>query len=219
MPATSFSPRCSSCGQRAPIVFRGLETRCAACDAVRLPLAPSVSLAGQPARVGGVAARVLGWAALIIGLSSALALLLLLQSIWPGSFVGYAFALPLGVASLFFGVLLILGGRSLQKRGSAKQLRVRREAIRALISHRGGSVTSSEAANALGIDEAEADALLTDMSRESATSVRLDVDDDGSFRYDFRGDDARYRVLEEQEQAAASAASEPESTNARRSRA
>jgi len=217
MPASSFSPRCNSCGQRAPIVFRGIETRCSACDALRLPSAPSVSLAGQPARVGGLFALVAGWATLLIGLSGSGALLLLLQSIWSDGLVGYAFALPLAVASLFFGTLLILGGRSLQKRGTEKQLGVRREAIRALIAHRGGSVTSAEAAAALGIDEAAADGLLTALAREQATNVRLEVDDDGTLRYDFRGDDARFRVLDDQEALAAEDEAAP--AGARRSRA
>ena len=217
MPASSFSPRCNSCGQRAPIVLRGIETRCSACDALRLPSGPSVSLAGQPARVGGLFASLAGWATLVIGLSSSGALLLLLQSIWPASLIGYAFALPFAVASLFFGTLLILGGRNLQKRGIEKQLGVRREAIRALIAHRGGSVTSAEAATALGIDEAAADALLTALAREQATSVRLDVDDDGTLRYDFRGD-ARFRVLEDEEPPAP-VAEEQASASVRRSRA
>jgi hypothetical protein len=195
---SSFSPRCKSCGQRAPIVLRGLETRCSACDALRLPTAPSVSFAGQPARVGGLFAWLAGWATLALGLSFSLALLLLLQSIWPSSAVGYAFALPLSVASLFFGTLLILGGRSLRRRGVEKQLGVRREAMRALIAHRGGSVTTAQAAAALAIDEPAADALLTALAREQPTQVRLEVDDDGTLRYDFRGDDARFRVMEEQ---------------------
>lgn len=201
MPASSFSPRCKSCGQNAPIVFHGIETRCAACGAPRLPLGPNVSLAGEPSRYGGLAAGLAGWAALVLGLSVSLGVLLLLQSIWPASFVGYAFALPLAVASLFFGLLLIFGGRHLRRSGQEKRLRVRRDAIRALVAHRDGSVTSAEAARALGIEEPEADALLTEMSRESTGTVRLEVDDDGTFRYDFRGADERFRVLEQQAEA------------------
>lgn len=196
---SSFSPRCKSCGQNAPIVFRGIETRCAACGAPRLPLAPSVTLAGEPSRFGGIAAGFAGWAALVVGLSGSLGLFLLLQSIWPGLWVGYAFALPLATISLFFGLAFILGGRNLRRRGEDKRRRVQRDAVRALISHRGGSVTSAEAAQALAIDEAVADALLTQLSRESASPVRLEVDDDGTFRYDFRGDEQRFRVLEELE--------------------
>jgi hypothetical protein len=164
-----------------------------------LPLAPNVTFAGEPSRVGGIAAGFAGWAALVFGLSGSLGLFLLLQSIWPGRWVGYAFALPLSIISLFFGLIFILGGRNLRRRGKEKRLRVQRDALRALIAHRGGSVTSTEAAQALGIEEPVADALLTELSRESATTVRLEVDDDGTFRYDFRAEEQRFRVLEEQE--------------------
>lgn len=201
MPASSFSPRCKSCGQHAPIVFRGIETRCAACGAPRLPLAPNVTFAGEPSRVGGIAAGFAGWAALVFGLSGSLGVFLLLQSIWPERWVGYAFAVPLSVISLFVGLVFILGGRTLRRRGKEKRLLVQRDALRALIAHRGGSVTSTDAAQSLGIEEPVADALLTELSRESATTVRLEVDDDGTFRYDFRGDEQRFRVLEEQESA------------------
>lgn len=195
-------------------MFRGIETRCAACGAPRLPLAPSVTLAGEPSRFGGIAAGVLGWAALVVGLSGSLGLLLLLQSIWPGLWVGYAFAVPLAVISLFFGLMFILGGRNLRRRGQSKRRRVQREAIRALIAHRGGSVSSAEAAQSLGIEEAVADALLTELSRESASSVRLEMGDDGTFIYDFRGDEQRFRVLDDLEDSQA-----PSEPGARRSRA
>ncbi|MGC4087714.1 MAG: hypothetical protein QM756_07425 [Polyangiaceae bacterium] len=219
MPTTSFSPRCASCGQRAPIVFRGIETRCAACDALRSPITPSVSFAGQPSRVGGIAASLAGWAILVIGLSGSLGVLLLLQSIWPASMVGYAVGLPLGAVSLFFGMLLVFGGRSLRRRGVEKSLAVRREAMRALIAHRKGTLTSRDAAGALGIDEAEADALLTQLSRESTSSVRLDVDDDGTLRYDFNDVDQRFRVLEERENPRAAEQAPDAEPAARRSRA
>jgi hypothetical protein len=179
-------------------VFRGLETRCAACGALRVPLtAPSVGLAGQPSRVGGFAALLLGAFVLFVGLSFALGLGLLLHSIWPGALVGWAVALPFSTATLFFGFLLIWGGRKLRRQGTAKQLAVRRDAMRALLSHRGGAVTPEQAASALAISAAEADATLTELAREAATEVRLDVDGTGQLRYDFSGDAAHYRVPEE----------------------
>lgn len=195
-------------------MFRGVETRCAACGAPRLPLAPNVTFAGEPTRVGGIAAGFAGWVALVFGLSGSLGVFLLLQSIWPDRWVGYAFAVPLSVMSLFFGLIFILGGRALRRRGTERRRRVHLDAIRALIAHRGGSVTSAEAAAALGIEEPMADTLLTELSRESPTAVRLDVDDDGAFRYDFRGDEQRFRVLEELEEERAPNESKPRTSRA-----
>ena len=49
MTGSPFSAPCPKCGQRAPIVLHGLDSRCAACGAPRFLLAaPNVSLAGQP---------------------------------------------------------------------------------------------------------------------------------------------------------------------------
>jgi hypothetical protein len=162
-----------------------------------LPLvAPSISLAGQPSRFGGIAARVMGWGVLVLGFVFALTVLLLLQSFWPGSLLGWAFGVPIAVASLCFGLLLIFGGRKLQRHGQEKQRGVKLEAIRGLLAHRGGAVTVREAAGALSVSETDADALLTELARDSASDVRIDVDDDGQLRYDFSGV-AAFRVLEE----------------------
>ncbi|HYO94929.1 MAG TPA: hypothetical protein VER33_10475, partial [Polyangiaceae bacterium] len=66
MPTLSFGSRCAHCGQHAPLVLRGFEARCVACGKGRVPMsAPSVSLAGQPSRIGGAAATLLGWTILV----------------------------------------------------------------------------------------------------------------------------------------------------------
>jgi hypothetical protein len=144
-----------------------------------------------------VAAAVVGWIVLVLGTATAAALALLIQSLWPGSLVGWAIGLLIAVASLLFGVLLILAGRKLERHGVERQLGVKLEAVRALLSHRGGLATPKETASALAISESEADALLTELARESASDVRIDVDDDGQLRYDFRGKAAAFRVFDE----------------------
>ncbi len=203
---TSSSPGsgCPKCGQRAPIVLHGLESRCAACGAPRFLLAaPSVSLAGQPSRVGGIAAIIAGGSLSVLGLSLAAALWFLLQSFFPQSMVGWAFALPVAVASLLFGSLLMFGGRKLRQSGAARQEQVQLEAVKALVQHRKGPISALEVATALQLPEPQVDALLTRLARERATAVTVDVDPQGHIVYDFEGEERRWRVLEEEVVAAA----------------
>jgi hypothetical protein len=211
VPDPAVAPVCPSCRRAAPIVLRGLESRCAACGASRFLLsAPSVSLAGQPSRVGGLAASIVGWGILLFGTSLAAALWLLAQSIWPGAMVGWALAIPVSAAALFFGLLFLLGGKRLRQQGTARQQEVQRSAVRALVEHRKGAISAHEVASKLQLPEAEADALLSALAREKATAVTVDIDDGGHVTYDFSGQDKRWRVLEdsleEQELAEAEAA-------------
>ncbi len=198
MTGSPFASQCSKCGQRAPIVLRGLDSRCAACGAPRsLLAAPNVSFAGQPSRVGGAAATLAGISVLVLGLSLSAGLWFLLQSIWPGHAVGWAFALPMSAASLLFGFLLLLGGSRLRKSGTARQQAVQLEAVKAMVAHRRGPISASEVAGSLRLPEAQVDALLTRLAREQATAVTLDVDAQGRVVYDFEGEERRWRVLEE----------------------
>jgi glucose dehydrogenase len=179
-------------------VLQGLTARCAACGAERPPFAvPSVTLAGQPAKVGGIAITLAGWLVLVLGLSLALLVGLLLQSIWPAAFVGWAFGIPIAALTLFFGVLLLLGGRRLRQKGGETRRSVQLDAIRALVAHRGGSVTTTEAARALDLSEHEADALLTEFAKDTQAPVSVDIDEHGVMHYEFEREDKRWRVLDE----------------------
>jgi hypothetical protein len=135
---------------------------------------------------------------LVSGLSLSAFLWLLLQSIWPHSMVGWAFAVPIAVLSLFFGGGLVFGGKRLHKSGESAQKKARVEAIRALVAHRGGMVTAAEAAQALNVSESESDGLLTELAKDPDQNVSLEVDDDGRIRYLFGLAEQRWRVLEEQ---------------------
>jgi hypothetical protein len=180
------------------VVLRGLESRCAACGAPRFLLAaPSLSFAGQPSRWGGLAASLAGVSVLVLGLSLSAGVWLLLQSIWPASAVGLAFALPMAAASLLFGVLLLLGGRRLRKSGAAHQHAVQLAAVQSMVQHRRGPISAYEIAGSLQLPEPAVDALLTQLAREKATAVTVDVDDSGHIVYDFEGEERRWRVLEE----------------------
>lgn len=199
MTGSAYGSVCPKCQHRAPVVLRGFDSRCAACGAPRFLLAaPSVALAGQPSKVGGVAASIAGWSVLVLGLSLAAGLWLLLQSLWPASLVGWAFAVPVAAASLLFGLLLLLGGSRLRRSGHARQQQVQLEAVRALVQHRRGPISALDVARALELPEAQTEELLTRLAREKATEVTLDVDAEGHVVYDFEGEARRWRVLEEQ---------------------
>src|ERR1700759_4715128 len=116
------SRACPKCGQRAPIVVRGLEAFCTVCGARRTPFASDIlNLAGEPARFGGYAARALGGGTLGIGLFLALSLGLIAQAIGsmlvPGSWLGLAIGIPIAVLSVALGVFGLDGGKKLRRAG------------------------------------------------------------------------------------------------------
>jgi hypothetical protein len=157
-----------------------------------------VSLAGQPSRVGGIAAIIAGGSLSVLGLSLAAGLWFLLQSIWPEGALGWAFSVPVAVASLLFGSLLMFGGRKLRRSGAARQEQVQLDAIKAMIQHRKGPISALQVATALQLPEPQVDALLTRLAQERATAVTVDVDAQGHIVYDFDGEERRWRVLEEE---------------------
>lgn len=212
-----FDTDCPKCGKRAPIVLRGLESRCAACGAPRFLLgAPTVSLAGQPSRWGGAAASLAGLVVLVLGLSGSAGVWFLLQSIWPTHAFGWALAVPMVAASLLFGLLLLFGGRRLRQSGEQRAQQVQLQAVKSLVEHRRAPLTAQEVAQALDLPEPEADALLTRLARETATDVTVDVDAQGRVVYDFQGEERRWRVLDEQAADEEEAAAAPAEQRQRR---
>jgi hypothetical protein len=167
-------------------VLRGIEARCTACGALRIPFtAKALNFAGKPSRLGGAAAKIIGWASLIMGTTIAASLALIIQSIFSGGYLGWAVALPIAVLSWLLGLSLIFGGRKLERSGDEAQREARWQAIRALAAHRGGSVTAAKVAAKLELDERQADAILTEMAKTPEESVALEVDDDGGIHYLF----------------------------------
>jgi hypothetical protein len=67
-----------------------------------------------------------------------------------------------------------------------------------LVAHR-GSVTAVDAAQALGVTAAQADAMLTDFAKRDPDRIAVDVDDQGVVRFRVArvGADVRMRVDEE----------------------
>lgn len=172
------------------------------CGAKRIPFtARTVNLAGQPAKVGGIAARVFGWVTLVFGSTVALGLMLILQAIWPAGWLGYAVAIPIALLTLAVSLTAIIGGKALGNYGKRSELSAQHETIRALAQHRNGWVTASEVARALGVSEERADDMLTDLAKQGG-DVSLDLTDDGRIVYLFglgreALGNARWRIAEE----------------------
>jgi hypothetical protein len=207
---------CPHCGQRAPIVLRGIEARCTACGGARIPFtARSLNLAGQPSRIGGTAATVAGWAVLAVGLFVATLVTLLLNALpWPpAGVIGWILGIAIALLAIVIGGGLLFGGHKLRKHGSEKRHSVRLEAVQALAAHRGGQLTAAQAAGSLDVSEAEADAILTDLAKNPDANVSLEIDDAGGIHYLFgKGGDERWRILAETD--AASRAAEDEAAAA-----
>jgi hypothetical protein len=185
------------------VVLRGLDSRCAACGAPRslLAAAPTVSLAGQPSRFGGLVLSLAGVSTLVLGSSLAAGAWFLLQSLMPTHSFGWALAIPILAASLLAGIFLLLGGRRLRSSGTARQQQVQLEAVKALVAHRRGPISAADVASSLQLPEEQVDQLLSRLAREQATAVTLDVDARGQVVYDFEGEERRWRVLEEDAEA------------------
>jgi hypothetical protein len=143
----------------------------------------------------------IGLMVLVLGLAGSTGVWFLLQSLMPTRSFGWAFAIPAGALSLLAGLGLLISGRRLRKSGTARRQGVQLDAVRALVQHRRGPISASDVASALQLPEGEVDQLLTQLAREQATAVTLDVDARGQVVYDFDGEDRRWRVLEEDAQA------------------
>ena len=176
---------CPHCGQNAPIVYRGVTAYCSACQRKRPPLiAPSVSYAGKPSKVGGTVAGVAGWLVLVFGASAAIGLGLLGSLI--NTTVALAVGLPIGLITLAVSLTLLLSGRKLRKDGAQAQKDMRRRALESFAANRGGMVSATDAAASLDIPVHEADALLEEMARTTPEQVTVELDDQGGIHYAFQ---------------------------------
>jgi hypothetical protein len=191
---------CPHCGRDAPIVFRGALPYCTACGVLRLPLSSrSLNLAGKPSKVGGTVASVIGWLVLLVGFSAALGLGLLLYVLWTVA-LALAVALPMALLALVMGVALLVAGGRLRRSGRDTERATREQALLELVAYR-GAVTARDAARAVDVGVADADAMLTGLAKQEPDRVTVDVDEQGVVWYrtpraagaEF---DARVRVAE-----------------------
>ncbi len=150
----------------------------------------SVNLAGKPSRVGGTVASVFGWLVLLVGASFALGIGLLFAAFHLLG-VALALALPVALVSGAVGVLLVRRGGSLNRAGLALERSTWERALLALAAHR-GSVHAVDAAQALGVSVAEADAMLTDLAKREPDRIAVDIEEHGDIAYRFV--DGRVRV-------------------------
>lgn len=176
------STPCPRCGATAPPIVRAGVPRCAACGA---PLVdPRVATAGKPAQVGGTIVRVVGWAVLAGGLVAALLVGLVLQWLIPAGIAGWVLGGMIAMMTLAVSLLLLMGGGRLRDAGAKKEQDARTRALWQLAQRQRGVVTADEAARAMGVSTADADAVLTDLVKQGG-DVRLEVDDDGNLLYLF----------------------------------
>lgn len=165
-------------------MYRGVLAYCTACGASRVPLiAKSTNLAGKASMIGGGLTRVFGWIVLSGGIAFGLAMLGLLQAIFPAGFAGWAVGLPIIFFSGLFGALLLRSGRSLEGAGAAEQRETHTAAIFSLAERNGNVITAAQAAGAIGIPAARADEILTELAKGRPDHVVLEVDDAGNVFY------------------------------------
>lgn len=173
---------CPRCGNVAPPVVRGTVVRCSRCG---LELADRrTANAGKPAQLGGTIVRVFGWAVLVGGLLVAALLALFFQWLLPGGFAGFALGGIVGLMSVAFALILLLGGGKLRDSGAKKEQDARMRALHSLAARSSGVVTTEDAARAMGTTTDEADHVLTELVKRG-DDVRLEVDDDGRLLYLF----------------------------------
>ncbi|MDP9037037.1 MAG: hypothetical protein M3O50_19745, partial [Myxococcota bacterium] len=126
-------------------------------------------------------ARLAGWLVLLVGMAVALGLGVLVLALATVT-AALAFALPVALVALVAGAALLQSGRLLTRTGVTTARTTHDQALFELAAHR-GPVTAGEAARALGISTAVADAILTDLAKREPDRVVLDVSDEGVVRF------------------------------------
>jgi hypothetical protein len=180
---------CPSCGQNAPLVYRGVSAFCSACGQPRVPFtANAVSLKGKPAKIGGTVAAVAGWLLMFGSLAAALIVGAIFQALFPAAVLGWVLGGVIAAAGVGVSLLLLLGGRALRRSGTNAAESARLDALGTLAAHQRGNVTAQNASETLGCTYEEADAFLTTLAKRPDSGVSLEVDDDGKIYYRF----ARY---------------------------
>jgi hypothetical protein len=182
---------CPHCHTDAPLVYRGIKAYCSACGRPRAALSgSSLTHAGKPAKLGGTIVHVFGWAALAVGLLVSMLLggVVGLLGAATGWFSGMAGLLVGGLLALFsLGVFLLLrlGGNKLEHSADETLEQRREQALRALAKNRGGVLQAADAAAALDMPLAEADALLTRLAKQQPEETGVEIGQEGQVLYTF----------------------------------
>lgn len=190
-----MEPMCPHCRQNAPIVNRGVMGYCTACGAARGPLAAkSVSLAGQPSKIGGTVARVFGWIVLSVGWGVALLLFAFFFVLFGTAPVTWILSAPIALIATCVWLLSFMGGKSLAKSGEKEERTTQEQAIFALAQTRRGRLRAMDVSASLGMQVMDADTLLTDMAKKLPDHMAVDVDDQGELIYRFPRIDLEHRT-------------------------
>lgn len=145
----------------------------------------SVTLAGQPSKVGGTVARLIGWLVLAGGWTLAVALAALILVLGGAAWAVGVFAGPIALIASITAYFLLRGGRKLKKTGDDTEEATKNQAIFALANTRGGVLEVWDVARMLHVTPKEADDVLTKLAKEHPDYVKIDVDDDGRVLYRF----------------------------------
>jgi hypothetical protein len=180
---------CPSCGQDAPLVYKGVSAFCFACGKPRTPLtASAVNFRGKPAKIGGTLASFAGWLLLFGALVAALIVGAIFQAIFPAAILGWVLGGVIAVVGVVVSLLLLFGGRALKRSGMSAARAAQLDALGSLASYQHGVITVQMASESLGLPLGQADAFLTSLAKQPDSGVTLEVDDDGKITYRF----ARY---------------------------
>lgn len=144
----------------------------------------SVTLAGQPSKVGGTVARVFGWLVLAGGWLLA-AIFAGLIVILGGEWVALAVGAPIALIASLVAYGLLRGGKELKKSGDDTELATKNQAIFALANTRGGVLKAWDVAQMLHVTPKEGDEILTKLAKEHPDYVTVDLDDEGNVLYRF----------------------------------
>jgi hypothetical protein len=136
---------------------------------------------------------------LVFGMLVATGLGLTAQALFPNGIAGAVVGLPIGIASVLLGIVLLRGGSKLDRSGASAELQARSEAVRALAAHKNGAVTAADVAASLDMSRTDAEALLDALARVEVENVAVEIDPNGVLVYRFQG---RSRVRVDPEMAA-----------------
>jgi hypothetical protein len=186
---------CPHCKKFAPVVHRSLMAYCTACGALRGPVTThSVSLAGQPAQIGGTVATVFSWMVLIGGWSLALILFAISAALFGLAPITWILSVPVAITATAIGLGSRYGGKSLKQSGEAKQRTTEEQAIFALAEQRKGRLRALDVAASLNRSVPEADHLMTEMAKRHPEHMAVDVTDGGELEYRFPRIDLEHRT-------------------------
>jgi hypothetical protein len=168
---------------------------CTACGGVRGPLTThSVTVAGQPTRVGGTVAKVFGWSALAMGWLCALGIFMVFGALFGMAPITWVLSVPFAVVATSIWLLSMLGSKSLTERGKALQRSTEEQAVFALAERRRGRLRSIDVSASFNRPLLESEHLLTEMAKRFPEHMAIDIDEDGALVFRFPSIDLEHRT-------------------------